>query len=126
MRLLIVKLGSIGDIVHTLPALAAIRHALSGAEISWVVEQSAAEILRGNPMIDNLIEVDTRSLRGGKVIENMLPHIRRQVRDLRQVKFDAIIDFQGLWKSAIVAKLLGAMRRSGVASFGLREASSRL
>ncbi len=72
MRLLIVKLSSIGDIVHTLPSLAAIRRAFPDAEISWVVEERAAEILRGNPMIDNLIEIDTRSLRGGKVIEEIL------------------------------------------------------
>jgi ADP-heptose:LPS heptosyltransferase len=49
MRVLIVKLGSIGDVVHTLPSLAAIRAAFPDAEISWVVEQRSAEILRGNP-----------------------------------------------------------------------------
>jgi lipopolysaccharide heptosyltransferase I len=59
MRILIVKLGSIGDIVHTLPALDAIRKGLPQAEISWVVEHSTSEILRDNPLIDHLIEVDT-------------------------------------------------------------------
>ena len=68
MRILIVKLGSIGDIIHTLPSLAAIRKALPDAEISWVAEERSAEILRGLPLIDNLIEVDTRALRGGMVI----------------------------------------------------------
>jgi heptosyltransferase-1 len=126
MRLLIVKLGSIGDIVHTLPALAAIRRALPAAEISWVVEESTAEILRGNPVIDNLIEVDTRSLRGGKIIEEMLLDVSRQIRDLRKFKFDIAMDFQGLWKSAMVAKVSGAGRRWGFASAGLREPSSRI
>ncbi|MBP7415441.1 MAG: glycosyltransferase family 9 protein, partial [Pyrinomonadaceae bacterium] len=64
MRILIIKLGSIGDIIHTLPSLAAIRHALPDAHISWVAEEKSAEILRGNPFIDELIEVDTHSLRG--------------------------------------------------------------
>ena len=72
MKILIVKLSSIGDIVHTLPALAAIAHALPEAEISWAVEKRSAEILRGNKLIKNLIEIDTRSLRGGKIIEEIL------------------------------------------------------
>ena len=63
MKILIVKLSSIGDIVHTLPALAAIRRALPEAEISWAVEKSAAEILEAIRLIENLIEIDTRSLR---------------------------------------------------------------
>lgn len=123
MRILIVKLGSIGDIVHTLPSLAAIRRALPEAEISWAVETSTAEILRGNPMIDRLIEVDTRSLRGGKAL---LTDLAAQVRDLRKFEFDVAIDFQGLWKSAAVAKLSAAKRRWGFSREGLREPSSRV
>ena len=102
------------------------RHALPDAEIAWAVEASAAEILRGNPMIDNLIEVDTRSLRGGKVVEEMLLDVGRQLRDLRRYKFDIAIDFQGLWKSAAIAKLSGAPRRWGFGTTGLREPSSRI
>ena len=126
MRILIVKLGSIGDIIHTLPSLAAIREALPDAEISWVVEERSAEILRGNPMIDNLIEVDTRSLRGGKVIEEILLDAGKQLKGLRQFKFDIAIDFQGLWKSAMIGKLSGAKRRWGFSRDGLREPASRI
>jgi hypothetical protein len=72
VKILIVKLSAIGDIVHTLPALNAIRAARPDAVISWVAEERSAEILRGNPMIDNLIEVNTRSLRGRKIVEKML------------------------------------------------------
>ena len=121
MHILLVKLGSIGDIVHTLPSLAVIRHAMPDAEISWVVEASTAEILRGNTIIDNLIEIDTRTLRAGKVLD-----IKRQVIDLRKFKFDIAVDFQGLWKSAMVAKLSGAKQRWGFDSAGLREPSSRI
>jgi lipopolysaccharide heptosyltransferase I len=126
MRLLIVKLGSIGDIVHTLPALAAIRNRLPDAEISWVVEESAAEILRGNTLIDNLIEVDTKSLRGGKVVEEILLDVSKQIRVLRRCTFDLAIDFQGLLKSAVIAKLSGAKRRWGFSRDGLREPASRM
>lgn len=125
MRLLIIKLGSIGDIIHTLPSLAAIRDALPDAEISWVVEERSAEILRGNSLIQNLIEVDTKSLRGGMKIEEMLLSVGRQIKGLRQYKFDLAIDFQGLLKSAIIGKLSGARRRWGFSRKGLREPPSR-
>lgn len=126
MRILIVKLGSIGDIIHTLPSLAAIRHAIPEANISWVVEEGVAEMLRGNEVIDNLIEVDTKSMRGGMVIEEILLGIGKQLRGLRKFKFDIAIDFQGLWKSAAIAKFSGAKRRWGFSRDGLREPSSRL
>jgi lipopolysaccharide heptosyltransferase I len=125
MKILIVKLSSIGDVVHTLPALAAIRRALPDAEISWAVEKSAAEILRGNDLIDNLIEIDTRSMRGGKIIGEILPSARRQLRALRKFEFDVTLDFQGLLKSASIAKLAKAKKRFGFSKHGLREPASR-
>lgn len=126
MRLLIVKLGSIGDIVHTLPALAAIRKAFADAEISWVVEERSSEILKGNPLIDNLIEVDTRRLRRRRDIDKIVHEAGRQLRGLRKFGFDVSIDFQGLLKSAAIAKLSGAKRRWGFSRVGLREPMSRL
>jgi heptosyltransferase-1 len=125
MRLLIVKLGSIGDIVHTLPSLAAIRRALPRAEISWVVERRAAEILRDNPLLDSLIEVDTKALRRWSVSGETLLATRRQLRRLRASTFDTALDFQGLIKSASIARLSGARRSYGFARESLREPPSR-
>ncbi|MEP6850399.1 MAG: lipopolysaccharide heptosyltransferase I [Acidobacteriota bacterium] len=125
MRILFVKLGAIGDVIHTLPSLAAARSAFPEAEISWVVESRSADILRGNPMLDNLIEVNTRSIRGSRVDE-ILPELRSQIKDLRRFKFDIAIDFQGLLKSALIAKLSGAKRRFGFSRDAMREPSSRL
>ena len=125
MQILFVKLSSIGDIVHTLPTLAAVRRALPEAEISWAVEKSSAEILRGNAIVDNLIELDTRSLRGGKVIEEILLDASRQMRELRRFRFDVVLDFQGLLKSAGIAKLSKAKRRYGFDKTNLREPASR-
>lgn len=126
MKILIVKLSSIGDVVHALPALAAIRRALPQAEIAWAVERSAAEILRGNRLIDHLIEVDTRSLRrGGKIIEEIFIDASRQLRQLRQHKFDVALDFQGLLKSASIIKLAKARKRVGFSKRNLREPASR-
>jgi lipopolysaccharide heptosyltransferase I len=126
MRILIVKLGSIGDIVHTLPALAAIRKALPRAEISWVVEHRASEILRDNPLLDRLIEVDTKALRRGLMSGETLRAPRQQLRQLRASAFDLALDFQGLIKSASIARLSGARRVFGFSRDSLREPASRI
>ncbi len=126
MRILIVKLGSIGDIVHTLPSLAALRRGLPHAEISWVVERRASEILRDNPLLDRLIEVDTKALRRGLMSGETLRAPRQQLRRLRASAFDLALDFQGLLKSASIARLSGARRIFGFSREGLREPASRL
>ncbi|HYN84103.1 MAG TPA: glycosyltransferase family 9 protein [Pyrinomonadaceae bacterium] len=125
MRVLFVKLGSIGDIVHTLPALAALRRARPEAEIGWAVERRAAEILRDNPLINTLIETDTKALRRWPVSGETLLAPRQQLRRLRASAFDISLDFQGLLKSALVARLSGAPRRVGFARESLREPASR-
>ena len=126
MRVLIVKLGSIGDIVHTLPALAALRAAQPQAEISWVVERRSAEILRDNPLLDRLIEVDTKALRRGLMSGETLRAPRQQLRRLRASAFDVALDFQGLLKSASIARLSGARRVFGYSRPSLREPASAL
>ena len=125
MRILFVKLGSIGDVVHTLPALAAVRRGVPGSKISWVVERRAAEILRDNPLLESLIEVDTKGLRRWPLSGETLPATRRQLRRLRASPFDLAVDFQGLLKSALVSRLSGARRRAGFAREQLREPAGR-
>ena len=125
MRILIVKLSSIGDIIHTLPAVAAVRRALPEADISWVVEERSAEILRDCKLLDSLIEVNTRSMRGGKVIDEIVMDMTRQASAIRKRKYDIAIDFQGLLKSGVIAKISGAKRRWGFAKKDLRESASR-
>src|SRR5688572_9140727 len=126
MKILIVKHGSIGDIIHTLPSLAAIRRNMPDAEISWVAESRSAEILRGNDLIDRLIEVDTRSLRQGPIVASILPSLKEHFRKLRRQNFDIAIDFQGLMKSAAIAKLSGAKVRYGFDTASMREPASRI
>ncbi len=126
MRLLIVKLGSIGDIVHTLPALAALRAGFPDSEISWVVERNLSEILRDNPLLDRLIEVDTKALRRGLMSGETLRAPRQQLRRLRASAFDVALDFQGLLKSASIARLSGARRVFGYSRAGLREPASSI
>ncbi len=126
MRILIVKLGSIGDIVPTLPALAVIRKAMPQAEISWIVERRSAESLRDNPLLDRLIEVDTKALGRGLVSGETLRAPRQQLRQLRASAFDLALDFQGLLKSASIARLSGARRIFGFSRDSLREPVSRV
>ena len=126
MRILIVKLGSIGDVIHTLPSLAALREAMPKAEVSWVVERRSSEILRDNPILDRLIEVDTKALRRGLMSGETLRAPRQQLRRLRASAFDLAIDFQGLLKSASIARLSGARRVLGFSRDALREPASRM
>ncbi|HKS29561.1 MAG TPA: lipopolysaccharide heptosyltransferase I [Pyrinomonadaceae bacterium] len=126
MRILIVKLGSIGDIVHTLPALAAIGRALPRAQLAWVVEKRSAEILRDNPFLKSLIEVDTKALRRWPSSGETLQAPRQQLRRLRASTFDSALDFQGLLKSATIARLSGARRVYGFERASLREPASRI
>ena len=120
MHILVVKLSSIGDVVHTLPAVAAIRRAAPDARISWVVDRRASEILKGSPVIDDLIEVDTRSKRSiSEIRERLSP-----VKPGQSVPVDLAIDFQGLIKSGFVTWLSKAPRRAGFESIDLRERAS--
>ena len=102
-RILIVKLSSMGDVIHTLPAARAIRDAYPEAVIGWAVERRHAEIIRDQPILDRVIEWDRRNRR------TLWDFIRR----LRRGRWDVAIDFQGLLRSAMVTRLSGARRRIG-------------
>lgn len=127
MRILIVKLGAIGDVVHTLPALASLRRALPAAHIAWVVERGGpAKLLRDNPCLDDLIEVDMRGWRRHLWRSATHRDIGIALTQLRGARFDVALDFQGLLKSAMVARLSGAPRRIGFVRAALREPASAL
>jgi heptosyltransferase I len=121
MKILIVKLSSIGDIIHTLPVISAIKRSMPDAEISWIVEKKSAEILRNNEILHKLIEIDTHALRKSK----SLTELRNQRRILREDSYDVSLDFQGLLKSATIAKLTKSKKRFGFAKKSLREPASR-
>jgi heptosyltransferase I len=123
MRILIVKLGAIGDVVHTLPALAALRRAMPSAHLAWVVERGgAAKLLQDNPAIDELIEVDTRGWRKDLLGNQTRTAIKSSLSKLRG--FDVALDFQGLLKSGMMAWLSRAPRRIGFDKQALREPAS--
>src|SRR5215813_8949999 len=111
MRILIVKLSSIGDVVHTLPAVALLKRQLPDAQISWVVERRASEILKGSPVIDRLIELDTKRWRRQPLRKSTLHEIKTSLREIRLDEsgnpIDIAIDFQGLVKSGLVVSASG-------------------
>jgi heptosyltransferase I len=110
-RFLIVRLTALGDILHTVPAVAALRAAHRDAKIDWVVERKWAPVLEGSPALNNVIPFDRRS-----------PWIVFEcVRRLRENHYACAIDFQGLYKSSLLAALSGAARRIGFGGDWARE-----
>lgn len=121
MNILVVKLGSIGDIIHTLPSLAALRQQFPDARIDWLVETRSRDILLDNPMIDDLLEVDTLSWRKRLHLPGTWKAIGSSIQRLRARRYDVIFDFQGLIKSGVCAWLARSSRRVGFELKGLRE-----
>ena len=123
-RFLIVRLSSIGDIVHALPAAAALAETFPQAQIDWVVEKRHALLLDGNPNVNRILTLDTLGWRKQLTSAATWNEIRSSMRDLRQTRYDAALDLQGLWKSAVVARLARAGKRVGFTAAGLREPSA--
>lgn len=92
-RILVVRLGAMGDIIHTLPAAAALQHTNPDARITWVVEPRWEPLLEDNPYLDRVVLLHRESAGG----------LLRSWRDLRTEHYGLAIDFQGLMKSALTA-----------------------
>lgn len=126
MHILIVKLSSIGDVVHAMPAVAALRQSFPAARLTWVVERIAAPLIVGSPMLDEVIVLDTRGWRRSFAQRATWNIAWQKIKALRRVPVDIALDFQGLMKSALVARLTGATERIGFSTHALREPASRL
>ncbi len=102
-RILLVKTSSLGDVVHNLPVVSDIRRHAPDAEIDWVVEASFAAIARLHPGVRGVIPVALRRWRRTLLHQTTRGEICAFLRTLREREYDAIIDTQGLLKSALVA-----------------------
>jgi heptosyltransferase-1 len=118
---LVIRLSSIGDIVHALPAVAALGDAFPGAKIDWLIEKRHAPLLKGNPYVHRVLKLDTRSWRKELFSPGTLEQIAGTGRALREITFDAAVDFQGLLKSAFLARLSRSRLRLGFSEYWLRE-----
>lgn len=103
MRILLVKTSSLGDVIHNLPVASDIRRALPRAEIDWVVEENFAEIPRLHPAVGGVIPVAMRRWRKAPFAASTWREFAAYRRAVRQADYDAIIDTQGLAKSALLA-----------------------
>ena len=120
-RILVVRLGSMGDVVHTLPAVAWLKSRLPDAELSWVIEPQWACLLEGNPHVDRVIEAPLRRWRAQPLRRTTWLEFRALRKDLRQERFDLAVDFQGLLKSALITYLSGSHSVYGFDRKALRE-----
>lgn len=118
-RIAIVKLSSIGDIVHTLPALHTLRVNYPQAYIAWLVEDRFKELLEGHPDLDEVIPVSLKSWKNNFFRYGVYPAALLDIfwfgQDLRQCLFDLVLDFQGLIKSGLITKMTGAPTKVGFA-----------
>jgi lipopolysaccharide heptosyltransferase I len=115
MNILIVRLGALGDIVHAIPAAAALRAAFPDARIDWLVDAKHRAILDMVTVIDSVLTVDAPTIAGWIAA----------VKRLRRTRYEIALDFQGLMKSAIFARASGARRVAGFSIWHLREKAAR-
>jgi heptosyltransferase-1 len=110
-RFLILRLGSLGDIVHTFPAVAGLRESFPHAGITWLTHPRWISLVERSSLVSEVWPVESRSL----------VSVGRVVHRLRQVQWDAAIDYQGLWKTALLPLMGGAKHRIGFSSETIRE-----
>ncbi len=110
-RFLVVRLGSLGDIVHTFPAVAGLRESFPGAEIIWLTHPRWKTLVESSKLATDIWETETRSYRS----------LREIIGRIRKKHFTIALDYQGLWKSAALPFFGGVSRRIGFSSQTIRE-----
>ena len=110
-RFLVVRLGSLGDIVHTFPAVAGLRESFPQAEIVWLTQPRWKALVESSDLASEIWEVETRDYGS----------IREALARIRKKQFTAAIDYQGLWKSAALPFLGRVPRRIGFSAYSVRE-----
>ena len=111
-KFLIIKLSSLGDVVHALPTAHTLRRECPEAFIAWVIEERYQELLHDNPDIDEVIPIRTKFWRKNWNWET-LKEILQKIKSLRKHKFDMAFDFHGLIKSGLIAMISGARIKVG-------------
>ena len=119
-NVLIIKLSSIGDVVHSLPFLEVVKRHFPEAQIDWVVEEESSQIVMGHAAIRRLIVSRRKAwigkLKQGVRFSPVFGEAARFLKELRRVEYDLIIDLQGLLKSGILAGLARGKKKIGMSS----------
>lgn len=124
-HILIIKTSSMGDIIHTLPALTDAAHAIPNLQVDWVVEEAFAEIPSLHSTVQRVIPIALRRWRKSGLNKTTWSELKAFLRSLRERRYDAIIDAQGLLKSAVISRLAKGPRH-GFNSTSAREPLSVL
>lgn len=123
MKILIIRLSAIGDVIHCLPAAAELKRRLPGVLIGWVVEPAASSLVLNNPAIDLSYVLPRKQWSRGLALPWRWPGVITDIgafwSKIKQERFDVVVDFQGLLKSAVCTAASGAPVRAGFA--GTRE-----
>ena len=120
----LIKLSSLGDVVHALPIAATLRARVPDARVTWIVESREAAVLRDHPALDQLVPIDTRRWRRARGLGDVVDVVRavaRARRGLRQARFDVALDLQGLIKSGLITAATRAPLRIGFVARRCRE-----
>lgn len=120
-NILIVKLSAIGDVIHALPVSYAIKETYPDAHLTWVVEPPAYDLLTLNPYIDEIIVFEKKKF---KSIGGFLANYGPLKRKIQSRQYDAVLDLQGLFKSAAIARLGQAPVKLGMCN--MREFSDKI
>jgi heptosyltransferase-1 len=120
-RVLLVRLGSMGDVLHALPTLATLKQSFPAWEIDWLVERRWSELLHSNPYLVRVIEFDTLRWRQSAFSAAAWREFREAVSTLREGNYDYALDLQGAIKSALACRLSGAAQVIGLDRPWLRE-----
>jgi heptosyltransferase-1 len=113
-RIALLKPSALGDIIHSLPVLTALRQRFPRAHITWVVNRGYEPLLRGHPDLDATLAFDRGRRRLG--LADTALYYARFLRQLRRRKFDLVVDLQGLLRSGLMARASGAPRRVGLST----------
>lgn len=105
-NILIIKMSSLGDVIHTLPSLFVLRKTYPNAKITWAVHSAFAEVLPGKPWIDEVYIIDRNKIKN-------LSYLNQVRKELHAHHFDLVIDFQMIAKSAIISFLSGGKKHIG-------------
>src|SRR4051794_6695218 len=113
-RIALIKPSALGDVIHTLPVLGALRARFPDAHIAWVVNRAYQPLLDGHRALDETIAFDRGALKGGW--QKAFGASLALARQLRRRRFDLVIDCQGLARSAVMTLATGAARRVGLST----------
>jgi len=116
-KILVLRLGAVGDVIRTLPAVKALKEHRPSSSITWIVEEPSRALLESQPEVDNVILFPRRRwTRGMKSLHGVwgaIGEMREFAKDLRGRKFDVALDFHGILKSGVLSYFSGSPQRIG-------------